>query len=211
MSHSFSLVKFPVRPWDDWLRLDKKATVCFKLSHGKDRIKTVRTALTHELTTSKQVRSGHTLNRARLNTSKKKLWRQKGTGRARAGSKSSPLWKGGAVVFGPRSDQAIKPSRLNRKVWKKAVESLFYNKRGNTIVVQGPWNHDESSHVLNFNQLSSLGLREQTNCLFLFPNYVSLARIKHTIIPNRTGIMLASFSTLKCIDLLRADVIILVI
>src|ERR1700751_1173296 len=43
----------------------------------------------------------------------KKPWRQKGTGRARAGSFASPLWRGGGVVFGP------KPRGFSKKVWRK--------------------------------------------------------------------------------------------
>jgi large subunit ribosomal protein L4 len=43
----------------------------------------------------------------------KKPWRQKGTGRARAGSFASPLWRGGGVVFGP------KPRDFSKKVTKK--------------------------------------------------------------------------------------------
>ena len=51
----------------------------------------------------------------------KKPWRQKGTGRARAGSFQSPLWRGGAVVFGPR------PRDFSIKVPKK-VKSLAFRK-----------------------------------------------------------------------------------
>src|SRR5512139_2490169 len=43
----------------------------------------------------------------------KKPWRQKGTGRARAGSFQSPLWRGGGVVFGP------KPRDFGKKVGRK--------------------------------------------------------------------------------------------
>src|SRR6185369_14938494 len=46
----------------------------------------------------------------------KKPWRQKGTGRARAGSFASPLWVGGGVVFGP------KPRDFGKKVSKKTKE-----------------------------------------------------------------------------------------
>ncbi|MCW5558608.1 MAG: 50S ribosomal protein L4, partial [Verrucomicrobiae bacterium] len=44
----------------------------------------------------------------------KKPWRQKGTGRARAGSFASPLWRGGGVVFGPKPRDYDK--KVNRKV-----------------------------------------------------------------------------------------------
>src|ERR1044071_4417773 len=46
----------------------------------------------------------------------KKPWRQKGTGRARAGSFASPLWRGGGVVFGP------KPRDFSKKVTKKTKQ-----------------------------------------------------------------------------------------
>src|SRR6185369_9729274 len=46
----------------------------------------------------------------------KKPWRQKGTGRARAGSFASPLWRGGGVVFGPR------PRDFGKKVSKKTKQ-----------------------------------------------------------------------------------------
>ena len=53
----------------------------------------------------------------------KKPWRQKGTGRARAGTRSSPIWRGGGVVFGPQPrDYAI---NVPKKVRKKALMSAL--------------------------------------------------------------------------------------
>jgi large subunit ribosomal protein L4 len=53
----------------------------------------------------------------------KKPWRQKGTGRARAGTRSSPLWRGGGVVFGPQPrDYTFK---IPKKVRKKALMSAL--------------------------------------------------------------------------------------
>ena len=50
----------------------------------------------------------------------KKPWRQKGTGRARAGSFQSPLWRGGGVVFGPR------PRDFSKKVNRKSQQLAFH-------------------------------------------------------------------------------------
>ncbi len=65
----------------------------------------------------------------------KKPWRQKGTGRARAGSFQSPLWPGGGVVFGPRPhDFSIKiNSRVRKLALRKAVSERL--KSGDIIVV----------------------------------------------------------------------------
>jgi large subunit ribosomal protein L4 len=65
-------------------------------------------------------------NRALVSGSRKKPWRQKGTGRARAGKRQSPLWRGGGVVFGPLPrDFGLK---VNRKVRKAALRSVLTQK-----------------------------------------------------------------------------------
>ncbi len=64
-----------------------------------------------------------------------KPWRQKGTGRARAGSRTSPVWRGGGVVFGPKPrDYSFK---LNRKVRKQALAMAISARlqEGNLIVM----------------------------------------------------------------------------
>lgn len=62
-----------------------------------------------------------------------KPWKQKGTGRARAGSIRSPLWKGGGVIFGPKPINST--FKLNRKECKLAFQTLFYNRKDNIIIV----------------------------------------------------------------------------
>jgi large subunit ribosomal protein L4 len=66
----------------------------------------------------------------------KKPFRQKGTGRARAGSSRSPIWVGGGTVFGPTGDQNHKISQ-NRKEHRLALKSAYSVKvrEGNLIVV----------------------------------------------------------------------------
>ncbi len=56
-----------------------------------------------------------TKNRSEVSGSGKKLWNQKGTGNARMGSKRSPIWSGGGVVFGPRPRDYSKKTTKNTK------------------------------------------------------------------------------------------------
>jgi large subunit ribosomal protein L4 len=65
--------------------------------------------------------SANTKSKADVNLSGAKPWRQKGTGRARAGYKSSVIWRGGGVVFGP------KPRDYSKKV-SKSVRRLAFQK-----------------------------------------------------------------------------------
>ncbi|MFH1536535.1 MAG: 50S ribosomal protein L4 [Patescibacteria group bacterium] len=57
----------------------------------------------------------------------KKPWRQKGTGRARAGSSRSPLWKGGGVTFGPNKEVNYS-KKINKKVRTKALKMVLTDK-----------------------------------------------------------------------------------
>src|SRR5512138_75184 len=65
----------------------------------------------------------------------KKPWRQKGTGRARAGSFQSPLWRGGGVVFGPKPRDFSK--KVNAKVKTLALQKALSErlKAGDVILV----------------------------------------------------------------------------
>jgi len=71
-----------------------------------------------------------TKSKAQVNLSGSKPWRQKGTGRARAGYKSSPVWVGGGVAFGP------KPRDYSKKV-TKSVRRLALTKALSAKVIAG--------------------------------------------------------------------------
>src|SRR5882672_3259537 len=67
--------------------------------------------------------------------SNKKPWKQKGTGRARAGSFASPLWRGGGVVFGPKPRDFSK--KVNTKTKQLALRKALSErlKSGDVVVV----------------------------------------------------------------------------
>jgi large subunit ribosomal protein L4 len=76
-----------------------------------------------------------TLLRGEVRGGGRKPWRQKGTGRARAGSSRSPLWRGGAVLFGPKPrDYSYKlPKKVRRLALRSALSSKL--KEANLVVV----------------------------------------------------------------------------
>jgi large subunit ribosomal protein L4 len=73
--------------------------------------------------------SANTRTKAEVVASGKKPWRQKGTGRARAGYTASPIWTGGGVVFGPKPRDYSKkvPKSVKRLAFLKALSSRIIN------------------------------------------------------------------------------------
>ena len=62
--------------------------------------------------------------RGEVNKSKKKPWKQKGTGRARAGTANSPLWRGGGRIF-PSSPDENFTQKVNRKMFRAGLSSIL--------------------------------------------------------------------------------------
>ena len=75
---------------------------------------------------NRRVGTAKAKTRAEVHGSNRKPWRQKGTGRARAGTRKSPLWVGGGVAMGPRPRDYSQ--KLNRKVRRKALQSAVLGK-----------------------------------------------------------------------------------
>lgn len=68
--------------------------------------------------------TSHVKTRGEVSGGGKKPWRQKGTGRARAGSSRSPIWIGGGIVFGPTKERHHK-QKLTKKMRVAALGELF--------------------------------------------------------------------------------------
>ena len=64
----------------------------------------------------------------------RKPWRQKGTGRARAGSNRSPLWRGGGVIFGPKPRDF--GGKMNKKERSLALRTAFVSRLEDAVVVE---------------------------------------------------------------------------
>ena len=86
---------------------------------------------------NRRVGTHKTKTRGEIRGSNHKPWRQKGTGRARPGSKKSPLWRGGGTVFGPRPrDYSYS---INRKQKRRAASSALFGRfrDGEVLVLDG--------------------------------------------------------------------------
>jgi large subunit ribosomal protein L4 len=99
----------------------------------------VKTYLLHDAVrqqrAAKRAGTASTKTRKEVRGSGAKPWRQKGTGRARAGTRKSPIWRGGGTTFGPKPrDYSFK---LNRKVRQQAVAMAMSARfqEGNLVVL----------------------------------------------------------------------------
>lgn len=124
--------------------------------------------------------SSSTLNRARMAGGGRKPFRQKGTGRARAGSNTSPLWTGGAVVWGPVPKDYY--NKIPKNLKRNALRSAFSLKarEGNLRVVELPEVSEPRTKILA-DYLRKLGLYHQKTILLYEGKNINLTLASRNI------------------------------
>ena len=131
-------------------------------------------------------------NRSAVRGGGKKPWKQKGTGRARAGTIRSPIWRGGGMTFA-HTYRDLKPKKINKKMYRSAMRSIWSKlAEENKLVAVNSIHIDEpakSSQVKNI--LSNLGLK--TALIVLSENNENLSKASKNLNECRV-------STISAID-----------
>jgi len=110
-----------------------QATLELKVAKEDSASHIVHRALVRQMANARQG-TASTKTRAEVRGGGRKPWRQKGTGRARAGSNRSPLWRGGGIIFGPKPrDYNLK---MNRKERRLALRTALQSRAEDMIVVE---------------------------------------------------------------------------
>jgi large subunit ribosomal protein L4 len=146
-----------------------------------------------------------TKTRSEVRGGGRKPWRQKGTGRARAGSNRSPLWRGGGVIFGPKPKKVV--LKLNKKERRLALQTLLYNKRNNIVIINNLESELTQPKTKAFLQICQ-------NCGINLNQHILVVTSTKTIplklaIQNLKTVELIAASNLNTLSLLRAKQIIL--
>ena len=146
-----------------------------------------------------------TKTRSEVRGGGRKPWQQKGTGRARAGSNRSPLWKGGGVIFGPKPKSIS--LKLNKKERRLALQTLLYNKKNSIVIIDNLENSLTESKTKSFLQICS-------NCNINFHQNVLIVVSKKTLYlklatQNLKNVELILSSNLNTFSILKAKQVIL--
>ena len=131
-----------------------------------------------------------TKTRSEVRGGGRKPWRQKGTGRARAGSNRSPLWKGGGVIFGPKPKKIF--LKINKKERRLAIQTLLYNKKKNILIIDNLENKITQPKTKNF-------LKICQDCK------VNLDQKVLVVVSKKTKLLKLSTQNLKNIELILAS------
>ena len=142
-------------------------------------------------------------NRSAVRGGGKKPWRQKGTGRARAGTSRSPLWRGGGVVS-PASTKSAKPKKLNKKMYKSAMRSIFSSLAKENRVFLSDQINIENPKTKDF--IDFLKKNELKEGLFIVDEISNNLSLASRNLPN---VNVTNLNTLNPINLLKFNSVVI--
>ena len=146
-----------------------------------------------------------TKTRSEVRGGGRKPWRQKGTGRARAGSNRSPLWKGGGIIFGPKPKKII--LKLNKKERRLALQTLLYNKKNNIVIIKNLESEIIEPKTKTFLKIcNDCGININQKILLIVSKKTTPLKLATQ---NLKNVELISASNLNTFSLLKAQQIIL--
>lgn len=125
------MVSYVVKDWQG--QEVGQETIELRVAKEENAAHIVHRALVRQVNNGRQG-TASTKTRAEVRGGGRKPWRQKGTGRARAGSSRSPLWRGGGVIFGPKPRSY--GTKMNRKERRLALRTAFMSRSEDSIVVE---------------------------------------------------------------------------
>ncbi|MFH1404488.1 MAG: 50S ribosomal protein L4 [Patescibacteria group bacterium] len=142
-------------------------------------------ALVHEVVVAQAANSrvaiAHTKTRGEVAGSGIKPWKQKGTGRARHGSRRSPIWVGGGITFGPRNTRNFS-KKINKKVRDKVLAMVLSDKVANeNFIAVESFDLAQPKTKELFNALKSLPKSGKKTLLVLVSSDVSASRAARNI------------------------------
>ncbi len=122
-------------------------------------------------------------DRSEVNRTNKKPWKQKGTGRARAGSARSPLWRGGGVTFGPQP--RVRTLSLSSRSKQGVLNTLLFNyiEQGKVARLNWAMDGEAPKTSLAYNALKNAELHTKKLVVFL-PTADHLTYAAFANIPN---------------------------
>ena len=141
-----------------------------------------------------------TLTRGEVSGGGKKPWRQKGTGRARAGSSRSPIWRKGGIVFGPTGNENYKISQ-NKKEHALALRSaLTLKAQAKDIIVIDELNFEAPSTKAAVEVLTKVNAKAKTLIVISEENDNLVASAR-----NIPGVIVVKTNNLSVYDILNSD------
>ncbi|HIK25971.1 MAG: 50S ribosomal protein L4 [Thermosynechococcus sp. Uc] len=160
----------------------------------------VHRALVRQLANARQG-TVSTKTRAEVRGGGRKPWRQKGTGRARAGSIRSPLWRGGGVIFGPKPRDYSQ--KMNRKERRLALRTALMSRVEDLIVVQDFADHLPRPKTKELvTALQRWGIEPEQKVLLLVEDVSEMVALSARNVPT---LKLLRADQLNVFDLLYAD------